>query len=179
MRNGSSNQDFSVHAISGTHVITLAFDAKKSATAKLLGFAVKRRKFDKNGAFLEENWIQGYKPFESAVPDPQPFIKYDTNQYPIQSFTWGDYAISQGRKYQYVVYPLTGTPNAKVLGQPLTVDIEPEPYKHPKHEIYFNRGASAMQVYVDRFKNIRPNEPSLTDLEKKKGMIGFLGVYLK
>lgn len=168
MRNGASNQNFSVHAIAGTHVITLAFDAKESATSNLLGFAVKRKKFDKDGVFIEENWIQGYKPFESIIPEPQPFIKYDSEKYPIQSFTWGDYAISQGRKYQYIVYPVTGTPDNTALGQPLSVDIEPEPYEHPKHEIYFNRGASAIQAYVEKFKNIRPNAKSLSAQEKKE-----------
>ncbi|MBK8704343.1 MAG: hypothetical protein IPN33_12475 [Saprospiraceae bacterium] len=107
MRTGTFNQHFSVHAIAGTHVITLAMDAREEATANLLGFAFFRKKFDKKGKFLEEAWMEGYKPFEAVMPDPQPGVRYPTNLHPIQSFVWADFAVSQDRKYEYHVFPVT------------------------------------------------------------------------
>ncbi len=168
MRTGVFNQHFSVHAIAGTHVITLALDAKPEAAANLLGFAFFRKKFDKNGKFLEEAWMEGYKPFEAVVPDPRPGVRYPTNLHPIQSFVWADFAVSQDRKYEYQVFPVTGTPADPVLGTALSIKVAPEPYKHKLHEIYFNRAVAASQAYVERFHNIRPNAKSLDEEQKQE-----------
>jgi hypothetical protein len=168
MRTGIFNNHFSVHAIAGTHVITLAMDAREEATTNLLGFAFFRKKFDKKGKFLEEAWMEGYKPFEAVVPDPQPGVRYPTNLHPIQSFVWADFAVSQDRKYEYHVFPVTGTPAQPNLQKPLVIEVSPEPYKHKLHEIYFNRAVAASQAYVERFHNIKPNAKSLTPEQQKE-----------
>lgn len=169
MRVGSHNNKFSVHAIAGTHVITLAMDAKEDATQGLLGFAYFRKKFDKNRVFIEKTWLEGYKPFEEVEPNPKPGVKYPTNVHPIQSFVWADFAISQDRIYEYSIYPVTGTPTNPILDpNPLVIEVTPEPYKHDLHEIYFNRGVAASQAYAEKFKNIVPSAKSLTKEEKKE-----------
>lgn len=61
MRKGVFNNQFSVHAISGSHVVTLGFDAKKAAAQKLLGFAIHRTELDKNNKAVEAYWMKGYK----------------------------------------------------------------------------------------------------------------------
>ncbi|OQP49553.1 hypothetical protein A4D02_28590 [Niastella koreensis] len=170
MRTGIHNNKFSVHAISGTHVITLAFDAKENFTNGLLGFAIHRTKFDKKGKDISDggDWMKGYKPFEEIIDDPQPNVTYPTNLHPIQSFTWADYAVEPEYSYQYKVLPVYGTPSKLKYGEELVLKVHPEQLKDNLHEIYFNRGAAASQAYACRFDNLKPNDKSLTDKEKQE-----------
>ena len=169
MRTGISNGKFSVHAIAGTHVITLAFDAKESAAKNLMGFAVYRTKFNSAGTPLNAGeWMTGYKPFEKDVPEPPKNVRYPMNECPWQSFVWADFAIEPNRSYEYKVYPVTGKVGKLKLGDALVLPVTPEKTKHSKHEIFFNRGASASQAYAEHFDNIKPNDPSLSEAEKAK-----------
>ena len=163
MRQGIHNEKFSVHVIAGTHVITLAFDAKKEAATGLLGFAIHRTKCNKDGTPKGEGgWMLGYKPFEEVVPDPQPKIKYSTHEHPIQSFVWADFGVEPGNVYRYKVQPVFGTPTTLTYGNELEITATAEPLKHDKHEIHFNRGAAASQAYAERFDNIKPDDKHLT-----------------
>lgn len=170
MRKGTHNNKFSVHAIAGTHVITLAFDAKEEDAKGLLGFAIHRTKFDKDGKDISNggDWMKGYKPFESLIPDPQPEVTYPTNFHPWQSFTWADYAVEPGNSYKYKVMPVFGKPGKPVYGDELVIKVSPEPVKDSLHEIHFNRGAAASQAYAVRFDNLKPNDKSLTEKEKQE-----------
>jgi phosphatidylserine/phosphatidylglycerophosphate/cardiolipin synthase-like enzyme len=170
MRKGIHNDKFSVHAIAGSHVITLAFDAKKEAVAGLLGFAIHRTKFDKDGKDVSNggDWMKGYKPFEEIIPKPLPKITYPTNEHPWQSFTWADYAVEPDNSYKYKVVPVFGKPGKLILGEELTIKVSPEPVKDSMHEIHFNRGAAASQAYAIRFDNLKPNDKSLTEKEKQE-----------
>src|SRR6185436_3681588 len=170
MRKGTHNKKFSVHAIAGTHVITLAFDAKKEAAKGLLGFAIHRTKFDENGKDVSNggDWMKGYKPFEEIVENQLPEVTYPTNEHPWQSFTWADYAVEQDFSYKYAIRPVFGKPQKLEFGDELTIKIAPEPYVNGVHEIYFNRGAAASQAYAARFDNLKPNDKSLTAKEKQE-----------
>jgi len=171
MRTGIHNDKFSVHAIAGTHVITLAFDAKENAAKKLMGFAIFRTKFDSDGAPLNEGeWMTGYKPFEKDVPEPPKGVKYLMNLYPWQSFVWADFAIEPNRSYEYKVYPVTGKYGKMKLENELVIPVTPEKTNDKKHEVFFNRGASASQAYAEHFDNIKPNDESLSASEKAKRM---------
>jgi phosphatidylserine/phosphatidylglycerophosphate/cardiolipin synthase-like enzyme len=173
MRTGISNGNFSVHAIAGNYVIILAFDAKKEAARNLLGFALHRTKYDSTGKDISHggDWMKGYKPFVEIVPDPKPSVTYPTNLFPIQSFTWSDYAIEPGNSYTYKIVPVFGTPGKLTYGDELILEkIKPEPLKHDVHEIYFNRGAAASQAYAARFDNLKPNDKSLTEKERQERM---------
>lgn len=169
MRTGTDNGKFSVHAIAGTHVITLAFDAVEKETKDLLGFAIHRTKCDVNGKELKEgDWMKGYKPFKEIVPDPQPKVKYPTDKHPIQSFTWADFAVEPGKMYKYKVVPVFGKPKDLTYGNALELPVKVEPLNHDMHEIFFNRGAAASQAYAERFDNLAPNDTSLTEKEKQE-----------
>jgi len=170
MRTGLHNNKFSVHAIAGTHVITLAFDAKKEETKKLLGFAIHRTKFDKDGNDISQggDWMKGYKPFQEVIPKPQPKVTYPTNLHPIQSFTWADYAVEQDKIYKYKVIPVFGKPEKPEYGDELEIDVKPELYEDEMHEIYFNRGSAASQAYAIKFDNLKPDDESLTEKEKQE-----------
>lgn len=170
MRTGTSNDKFSVHAIAGNYVIILAFDAVKTAAKDLLGFAIHRTKFDSKGNDISKggDWLKGYKPFQEIIPDPKPMVTYPTNLFPVQSFTWSDYAVEPNNLYSYRVVPVFGKPGELTYGDELVLEkVKPEPLKDRKHEIYFNRGAAASQAYVVRFDNLKPNDKSLTEKEKQ------------
>lgn len=167
MRTGISNGKFSVHAIAGTHVITLAFDAKPSAAKTLMGFGIFRTKFNSAGTPLNQGeWMTGYKPFEKDVADPPKNVRYPTNISPWQSFVWADFAIEPNKSYQYKVYPITGKVGKLKTGDPLVMDVVPEKTNNSKHEIFFNRGASASQAYAEHFDNLKPNDPNLSKEQK-------------
>lgn len=170
MRFGTHNGKFSVHAIAGTFVITLALDAKEKFTKGLLGFAIHRTKFDAKGKDVSDggDWMKGYKPFKEVIKNPLPNVTYPTNLHPIQSFTWADYGVEQGYSYQYKILPVFGTPTKLKYGEELVINAKPEPLKDKVHEIYFNRGAAASQAYAYRFDNLKPNDPSLTAKEKQE-----------
>lgn len=171
MRTGTSNGKFSVHAIAGTHVIILAFDATIQAAKGLQGFAIFRIKYDKSGKDISNggDWLKGYKPFKEVVPKPQTSVTYPTNLHPIQSFTWSDYAVETDRIYTYKVVPVFGTPDKPKYGDELLLEkIKPEPIKDKLHEIHFNRGAAASQAYAMKFGNQKPNDKSLTEKEQKE-----------
>lgn len=170
MRKGTQNGQFSVHAIAGTHVITLAFDATKEAAKGLMGFAIHRTTYNADGKDISKggDWMKGYKPFEALVPDPKPEVTYPSNIHPWQSFTWADYAVEPGHSYRYRVAPVFGKPGKPTYGSTLEIKIAPEPLQDATHEIYFNRGAAASQAYAARFDNLKPNDPSLTDKEKQE-----------
>lgn len=169
MRNGVRTKQFSVHAIAGTHVITLAFDLKKEASKGLMGFAIHRTKYDKEGKDISRggDWVKGYKPFKEIVPQPLPGVSYPTNKHPWQSFTWADYGVEQGVSFKYKIFAVFGSPTALSFGESIEIKVKPEPYKNDSHEIYFNRGAAASQAYALKFDNLKPNDPSLTVKEKQ------------
>jgi phosphatidylserine/phosphatidylglycerophosphate/cardiolipin synthase-like enzyme len=168
MRSGNHNNQFSVHAIAGTYVITLGFDARKDASKSLLGFAIHRSEFDENNKVIEAYWLKGYKPFKDVVPNPRPGVRYSTYEHPVQSFIWGDFTVKPGRTYEYKIVPVSGQPKKLEYADPLIVRITTEPLEHHLHEIHFNRAAAASQAYAEKFDNKKPTDNSLSPVEKEK-----------
>lgn len=169
MRKGKFNKYLSVHAIAGSHVITLAFDMPAEAAKSLMGFAIFRTKYDFEGKKLKDGkWAEGYKPFEKIVAEPKAGQTYSTCEHPWQSYTWADFAIEQNIEYEYKVYPMSGEIGKLKKGTAVTIRVRPEPTSDAVHEIFFNRGVSASQAYAERFGNIKPNDPSLTATQKQE-----------
>lgn len=174
MRTGTSTGSFSVHAIAGTHVITLAFNFKDKKDAKgLAGFAIYRTKFDANWKDISKggDWVKGYKPFEQIIKKPKPGITYPTNEHPWQSFIYADYAVEPQCRYSYKVIPMFGKPGKLTGGNGIEIKVTPETLKDEKfnkHEIHFNRGVAASQAYAVKFGNLPPNDPSLTKKEQQE-----------
>lgn len=144
----------SVRAISGTHVVFLAFDLSPAARRGCLGFAIRRH--DKTEG--EEYWLDGVKTFEGVGPAPGPGVKVSTLQHPLQGFQWADYAAKAGYKYEYEVIPMYGTPAALKRGTSVTVAVATEKADVGTHQVHFNRGAVASQEYARRFQNLKPSE---------------------
>ena len=144
----------SVRAISGTHVVFLAFNLSAAARTGCLGFAIKRRDETEG----EEYWLQGLKTFASVEPSPGPGVPVSTRLHPLQGFQWADYTAKPDHRYTYEVSAMYGAPAALEPGAPVAVTIRTEPPDRGAHQVHFNRGAVASQEYARRFQNRKPDQ---------------------
>ena len=151
MRARNQHQGISVHAIAGSRVVCLGFDATKKAARGLLGFAIERR-----GPRKKKSWLKGVRYFQATPPpDVTPGMPVESDRSPIQSFLWGDYTADPGTAYTYAVYPVYGKPGALRRGEPVEVAVRTEPLDAPDHGVFFNRGAAGSQAYTRRFGDAR------------------------
>lgn len=151
MRAPSHNGDLSLHLISGPHVVLLATDWPEARKGELMGFAIYRTDLTTGAG----DWIYGQKNFP-GVTAAEAGTRYSTRLAPVQSFSWGDYSVTPGKRYHYRVLALGGAPGALIeLG---FVEGEVDcPTRTPSgHTIRFNRGAVAAQEYARRFDNQHP-----------------------
>jgi phosphatidylserine/phosphatidylglycerophosphate/cardiolipin synthase-like enzyme len=155
MRQRNISNGISVHAISGTHVVTLGLDATGQARDGLLGFGIRRDDHAGGNA----RWLRGSKVFESVKPDPTPDQSFSTLHHPVQSFLWGDYTAKPGHTYNYLIRPFYGTPQHLEPGPDVSVDITVEHEDDGLHAVYFNRGAITSQAYAERYGNSAPPHP--------------------
>ncbi|MDM0034880.1 phospholipase D-like domain-containing protein [Variovorax sp. J22P271] len=135
-----------VRAISGTHVVFLAFDMREQDARRLMGFAIQRTDLIED----ETIWLRGNKTFASIRP-PTGFEDASSRQHPFQVFQWADYTAKPGYRYKYRVIPTFGRPGSLEEQQATDVTIETEPLSAGKHDLHFNRGAIASQAFVQRF----------------------------
>jgi phosphatidylserine/phosphatidylglycerophosphate/cardiolipin synthase-like enzyme len=157
MRKRAAVDGISVHAISGTHVVMLAFDATEMARQGLLGFAIKRNDLTENN----EYWLNGSKVFKSVSSNPSAdYSSISSLQHPIQSFLWSDYSAKPCYQYRYIIRPIRGVPSNLRYGTDIQVEIETETEKDHKHSVYFNRGAIASQAYARKYQNTPPSAPN-------------------
>lgn len=135
-----------VRAISGTHVVFLAFDMQEADAEGLMGFAIQRTDLIEDETF----WLRGNKTFASVRP-PTGFEDASSHEHPFQAFQWADYTAKPGYRYRYRVIPMFGRPGALTEKAATTVDIDTEPLSAGTHDVHFNRGAIASQAFVKRF----------------------------
>ena len=135
-----------VRAISGTHVVFLAFDMKESDAKGLMGFAIQRDDLTED----ETIWLRGNKTFASIRPSTG-LEDASSHEHPFQAFQWADYSAKPGYKYRYRVIPMYGRPGALTEKAATTITIDTEPLAGVKHEVHFNRGAIASQAFTRRF----------------------------
>ena len=92
MRQPKEGATLAVRAISGLHVVTLAWDFVEGQDAKregLLGFAIERSEIDQ-GEVIERYFLRGIKRFKFKDEGLAPGTPMPTSEHPIQSFQWGD-----------------------------------------------------------------------------------------
>ena len=153
-------------AIGGTRVILIALNIADKDRVGLLGFAFKRKTAD--AAF---QWLKGMKVFPSLAPkdDGEKKIQYfPTNENPIQSFLWSDYAAVPGTKYTFEVSAMYGRPGDLEPKDSVTFDITTELPDDGRHGIWFNRGAIASQAFADEFGNKSLTEADYNDPNNKE-----------
>jgi phosphatidylserine/phosphatidylglycerophosphate/cardiolipin synthase-like enzyme len=153
---------FSVRAIAGSHAILFGFDCTRDAARGLLGFALGRRQPDS-----KVRWLRGFKFFAETMPDPQPGERRSTREHPVQDFQWGDYAVTPGETYDYVIQPLFGTPSAIGAGPDLDIRVTAQSGQG-NHAVFYNRGAIPSQAFADRFGNVGPTEDEQNDPANEK-----------
>jgi PLD-like domain len=163
-----------VRAISGTHVVFLAFDMKESDAKGLMGFAIQRTDLTEN----ETIWLRGNKTFASIRPSTG-IEDASSHDHPFQAFQWADYTAKPGYKYKYKVIPMYGVPGHLTDGAATSVTIETEPLTGGKHDVHFNRGAIASQAFTKRFPGMTLDEagaPAYAWLARDllPGLLGFI-----
>ena len=145
-----------IYAVSGTNTISFAIDFRKADIKGLLGFAVERI----NKRYGERKYMDGFKVFKEIISEPT--IEYPANTYshPVQSFVWDDYACYDDTAYEYLFYPLKGTPsNIDRSTMPVKISVSTEPaFSNNEHDVFFNRGVASSQVYSREFFNVPPDQ---------------------
>jgi phosphatidylserine/phosphatidylglycerophosphate/cardiolipin synthase-like enzyme len=154
MRCRQESNGISVHAISGTWVVILGFNATECARQKLLGFALHRTDHTEDEAY----WLKGFKTFEQTEPNPPPGSLFSTLEHPLQTFQWGDYTAKPDHEYTYKVVPLYGKPKNIKMGDAVEVKVSTESEDTGTHAVFFNRGVAASQAYVRKFQNRKPDD---------------------
>lgn len=146
MRKTTAGALLKVRAISGTHVVFLAFDMQRSDTEGLMGFAIQRADLTDD----EVIWLRGNKTFASIRP-PTGFDDASSREHPFQAFQWADYSAKPGYRYRYRVIPMFGQPGKLKPKGATSVTIGTEPLSAGKHDVHFNRGAISSQAFTRRF----------------------------
>lgn len=152
MRVRGKKGGLTVQAIGGAYVVLLALNMDRDKCAGLKGFAIHRT--DHTGE--DARWLEGMKVFEATDPKLGRGVRHSTRKQPIQDFMWSDYTAQPGCKYTYRVIALKGTPAKLTEFAEVSVTVKTEDPKDGKHDVYFNRGATASQEYARRFDNRKP-----------------------
>lgn len=169
------NGKVTVRAISGTHVVFLAFNMDKADIKGLMGFAIQRTDLTDD----ETIWLRGNKTFPS-IRQSTGIEDANSHEHPFQGFQWADYTVKPGYSYKFRVVPMYGKPGALVDGESTTVDVDTEPLNGKVHDVYFNRGAIASQAFSRRFPGLtleQAGEPAYAWLTRDllPGFLNFVG----
>ena len=164
-KSNTTQKGFEARAIAGTHTILIALNCPSESRQGLMGFAFERELVGSNQG---RKFLRSQKVFKSVIPDPKtsnqrPFY---TDKFPVQSFLWGDYAVSPGQKYRFRILPMFGPPGALITNPQdeikLEITTEKEWQPGDTHGVWFNRGAIASQKFFEEFGNEPPqniNDP--------------------
>lgn len=166
MRSKSNKTNgYIVYAVSGTNTISFGIDPRSADLSGLLGFAVERIDQKKG----ERKFLDGYKVFKELIPNPSPDTVANTYSQPIQSFLWDDFTCSEDTAYEYLFYPLKGTPeHIDRTAKPIPVNIKTEPlFSEHESDVFFNRGAASSQAYRRKFYNLPPDKITDKDMLSK------------
>lgn len=166
----STSGEFQLKVISGTRTILMALNCPEHRRKELRGFSFYRKR---EGA-SSGKWLRSQKVFRSIVPDPKKLVDgkplvFTTQEFPVQSFLWGDYTADPGTRYEFRILPMYGKPG-RLKSAPedeLHIVVETEAEDDPDgHGIWFNRGAIASQHFEREFGNIKPSTQQLEDLSQ-------------
>ncbi|MBJ2126588.1 phospholipase D-like domain-containing protein [Flavobacterium sp. IB48] len=160
-----------VYGVSGTNTISFAIDFRNAKTKGLLGFSVERI----NKKTGERKFVDGFKVFKDSVPAVGVSnTTVSTYNQPVQSFVWDDFTCYDDNEYEYLFYPIKGTPehlDRSAAAVSLTIKTEAL-FSKGEHDIFFNRGVASSQAYSRKFFNLPPNK--IEDPVMKKAAMEWL-----
>lgn len=157
MRFKSANTNgYIIYAVSGTNTISFAIDFRKADTKGLLGFAVERI----DHKYGERKFMDGYKVFKQLIEEPDEDTRVSTYGHPVQSFVWDDFTCYPDVDYDYLFYPLKGTPRQiDRTARPIKISAKTEKlFSNDTHDVFFNRGVASSQAYRRKFYNLPPDK---------------------
>lgn len=159
---------YQVFAVSGVNTISFGIHASRAKRRGLLGFAVERIDSTENERYI----MPGFKVFRSVIPHPVADAPVSTWEHPIQSFVWDDFTAKPDRDYEYLFYPIRGTPKKlNRSAKPIRIRVHTEPlFSNDTHDIFFNRGVASSQAYQRRFGNYAPNDPDLSAAKRQEAL---------
>jgi len=127
-----------VTAITGTTVVVLAWDlATTAALPDLIGFAIHRTDHS-SGQTL--------------------WLKSQTSDELLHTFTWQDYLVSPGTTYTYAVHAHTKSLGLDPSPTTLAVTTETNSDVTEYHRVFFNKGVAGSQAFARKFPPT-PNTP--------------------
>jgi phosphatidylserine/phosphatidylglycerophosphate/cardiolipin synthase-like enzyme len=145
MRAQVYGEGLSVKAVVGTHVALFGFDVPREQIAGLMGFALERTDVATGSSFCLDNFLL------FAVNDVGSDSDHRSVKNPFQEFVWGDYTLTPGHEYRYVVSAMYGTPEALVAKAKVTIGFVTESEDDGRYGVYFNRGVAGSQAYDRHF----------------------------
>lgn len=158
MRSAYSTDAFEVKVIAGTHVILFAIKPK-SETKDLRGFSIGR-----TNAGGTPYWLKGIKFFKGTAPNWKLGDTFSSEDQPIQSFFWSDYAASPGTRYEFLIVPRYGAPGALTKGEAIQFEVTTEKEDDGRHGVWFNRGVVATNKFATEYQNQRLTEEMADDV---------------
>ena len=153
MRNKAKNGPISLQAIAGSYVVLLGIDMEEESSKGVLGFAIERIDHSDGD---DRRWLPNFKTFKGVDVPADGTVS--TDEHPLQTFLWGDFATRKGHEYTYRVVAMRGEPGHLRQGESVEVRVAMEDEAQGTHAVYFNRGVAGSQAYVNKFGNRRPDE---------------------
>lgn len=175
MRRRGAAGGLSVHAIAGSSVVLLGMNVAQRQVGGLLGFAIERTDHLEG----ERYWLPNFLLFE--VNDKGSRSDHSSLRNPFQEFLWGDYTAKPEHTYTYRVVAMYGRAGALEHGPEARVRITTASERSPLGAVYFNRGLSVAQRYVERFGDRPPNRVPYGEAYKwlsrglEEGLLAFIG----
>ena len=141
-----------VFAVTGVNTVSFSILASVATQEGLLGFSVERVDTETG----EGRFVDGFKVFQSLIPDPDEDTRVSTFDHPVQSVVWDDFTAQPDHVYEFRFHPFKGTPQAPQRGAPLTLKVRTEPLiTDTTHDVFFNRGVASSQAYRREFGTTR------------------------
>src|SRR5262245_18567293 len=171
----TTQRGFQARAISGTHVILIALNCPEALREGLKGFSFEREIV--GAGSRGPKWLRSQKVFRSIVPDPKNARdprdptrprRFGTDEFPVQSFLWGDYGASPDTLYRFRILPMYGKPGA-LTSDPrdeIRLEVRTEKEFDGHDGVWFNRGAIASQKFAEEFGNSAPED--VNDLKDER-----------
>ena len=110
-------------------------------------------------------FLRGIKFFPETAPNWKKGDTFPSNEQPIQSLFWSDYAATPGTTYRFTIIPRLGMPGNLQDGKALDITVTTEPPDDGKHGIWFNRGIVASLKFATTFQNQRLTEEMANDVK--------------